>query len=48
MAEMVKVRKLLESCRTLAIYLNDEEMHEIGLILLKAAERVEKEREVDQ
>ncbi|SHJ88907.1 hypothetical protein SAMN02745883_00725 [Caminicella sporogenes DSM 14501] len=47
MTDISKIRKLLVVMRSLAFYLTDEEISEIGLILKKAIERLKKEQEVN-
>lgn len=43
MANLTKVRILLETIRGVAVHLNDDEIAAIGIILSKALERLEKE-----
>lgn len=43
MTHIAKVRKLLETMRMIAMYLTDEEISQIGLILMKAIKRMESE-----
>lgn len=45
MANVAKVRQLLETIRMIAIFLTDEEISDIGKVLLRATERMEKESE---
>lgn len=45
MAHLTKVRELLTTIREIAIYLTDEEISEMGVVLLKALERMESEVE---
>lgn len=45
MANLSQVRILLESARRLAPHLNDDEIMAIGVVLIKALERLEKESE---
>lgn len=47
MASIGKIRVLLGSMRDIAHYLTDEEISEIGLVLLKAMDRMEKEQGVE-
>lgn len=48
MPNMSKVRSFLEAIRTMAVYLNEEEMSEIGKMLLNASERLEREGKVEK
>ncbi|SNR95874.1 hypothetical protein SAMN05446037_100293 [Anaerovirgula multivorans] len=43
MPDMAKVREFLEVMNRIAIYLDDDEISDIGLILLRATKRMEKE-----
>lgn len=45
MASIAKVRQLIETITRLAIYLNDDEISDIGKILLKATNRMLREAE---
>jgi len=45
MVEIWKVRKLLEAINTMAVHLNEDEISDIGEVLLKATERLIKEQE---
>lgn len=47
MANLAKVRTLLQTIRIIAIHLNDDEIRAIGMVLNKAIERMEKESEED-
>jgi len=47
MPDMSKVRSFLEAIRIMAVYLNEEEMSEIGKMLLAASERLEREGKAD-
>ncbi|WFD11996.1 hypothetical protein [Tepidibacter hydrothermalis] len=48
MSSIGKIRVLLETMRGVAHYLTDEEISEIGVVLLKAMSRMEKEQEVNR
>lgn len=45
--DMSKVRSFLEAIRIMAVHLNEEEMSEIGQMLLAASERLEREGKVE-
>lgn len=46
MTDISKVRMLLEAVNTIAIHLSDEEISDIGLVLLRATERLIQEGKV--
>jgi len=45
MADIAKVRTLLKTMRGIALHLTDEEISEIGKVLLNAINRLEKEQQ---
>jgi hypothetical protein len=45
MTNIPKVRKILEVIHELATYLNDDEIRDIGLVLQRTIDRIEKEQE---
>lgn len=45
MANIPNIRKLLETMHTVAPFLNDEEVSDIGKVLLKVIARLEEENE---
>lgn len=45
MADIAKVRNLLETLRMIAVHLTDDEISEIGKVLMKATDRMLKESE---
>ena len=48
MSSIAGARVLIESIRDIAIHLTDEEIAEIGKILIVALDRMEKESEADE
>jgi hypothetical protein len=44
MADAWKIRDMLESVKSLAILLTDEEISDIGKVLLRALERIQREQ----
>lgn len=44
MADIAKVRNLIAIVRAIGIHLTDEEISEIGEVLTKALDRIEKEQ----
>ena len=44
MTHMVKARKLIETIRLLAVSLTEEEISDIGKVLLRAMERIENQK----
>ena len=45
MVEVTNVRDLIETIKGMAMYLTDEEISDIGIVLLRATKRIEKEQE---
>ena len=48
MSSIADARVLVETMREVAIHLTDEEIAEIGKVLLVALDRMEKENEADE
>ena len=48
MSRIAKARVLIESIRDIAIHLTDEEIAEIGKVLIVALDRMEKEDKADE
>ena len=48
MSSIADARVLVETMREVAIYLTDEEIREIGKVLLVALDRMEKENKADE
>ena len=48
MPDMSKVRSFLEATRMMAVHLNEQEMSDIGQILLNASARLKREGKVEK